>query len=222
MTSLPRSLRLALRQLLLDFGARLIRWTLLGRTSPSGFDQVDGREVDPSEPLVCHGARRLQHYGFRSRPPAGSEVLVLAPGGATSQKVYIASEAPGTGPSSQAEAEVELYAKPGQRVTLDKDGQITISAHGATIQITSAGDVLISAEAAHAVKVNGGGADVATVGSSVNCGSLSVVPSMGGVAQVLWTDPDNVVSTVVPNFPDRLTLTGRVTSGSARFKAPAP
>lgn len=211
-----------LKEMLSNFGAALLRLATLDRTDATGFDQMEGYAGDAADPDDQRSVKRLQHYGLRSRPPRGSQIMLLGPGGATSQKVYVASEAPGTGPADQAEGEVELYAKPGQRVILDKDGQITLTTKGATIRIDTDGNVLISAEGAHETRVNGGGAAVATVGSEVDCGYLSKTMGMGGIATLYWTDPDQTVSTVVPDHPDKLHLIGRVTSGSARFKAPAP
>jgi phage gp45-like len=193
------------RQLLLDFAAGLIRLSKVVSTSPDGYDQAEGRQHDPSEPETQGTTRRMQHYGLRSRAPAGSDQLLLAPGGASNQKICIATETPGLGPTDQVEGEVELYAKPGQRVRLDKDG-----------------NVRIDPKANQDTLVNGGGVNVAVVGSEVDCGSFSVTMAMGAVASVLWTPPGSVVSTVIATFPAATPITGKVTTGSAHFKAPAP
>lgn len=137
-----------------QYTARHIKWAVLAVSSIDGYEEIEGEEQG-SENAYQLPARRFQHYGYRSRPPVGSEMICVAPAGGESQRVSIASEKSGQGPDSQEEGEVEVYSKFGQRVTLDKDGAITITGK-ATVKIDQNGKVTIDAAAGQDVQVNGG------------------------------------------------------------------
>lgn len=179
---------------------------------------MEGRDADPDEPESQQKMRWLQTYGIASKPRAGSEVVAVSLGGAASNRVAIASATPGAGPQTQEDGEVELYSEHGQRVVLDKDGRITVSASGSTIVLKPDGTVAIDAKAGSDVVVNGGTAKVAVEGTDVDCGSLSVVVSMTGVAQVYWWPPGMLTFSPVPNYPAKLPMTGKIGPGAARFK----
>ena len=103
---------------------RLARRAILAVASQDGDDSAEGYQVASTDPQTQHAARKFQHYGFRSRPPVGSEIIALSLHGKTSNRVYIASEAAGTGPTSQEEDEVEIYSKYGHSIALQKTGRI--------------------------------------------------------------------------------------------------
>lgn len=156
----------AVRDWVRTYTARLVRRATLSATSADRADQIAGYEVDGDDPDYQQPVRRFQHYGLRSRPGPGTEVICVAPEGGTSQRCSIASEAPGIGPTDQADWEVELYARPGQRLTYDKDGNalllvaqgkgITIQVDsGASIEIEPGGDIRIDAPG-HQVNIQGG------------------------------------------------------------------
>ena len=87
----------------------------------------------------------MQHYGFRSRPGPGSEVVALAVAGYSSQLVAVASETPGQGPTDQTDGEVELYSQHGQRVQLQQDGGVRIqSKSGAVAWLKADGTIQLS------------------------------------------------------------------------------
>lgn len=143
---------------LLSLLRRIARRATLSRSAGDGYEQMDGYAVDPAEPEAADRVRRVQHYGFRSRPGpgTGTEIWALAPEAGASQRVYVASEVKGTGPTDQEDWEVEVYCKNGQRLTLDKDGQVLIRAKGATIKIDSNGAITIDTPAGQDVNIQSG------------------------------------------------------------------
>lgn len=207
------------RALIRGYIARVVRWGKISVSPASGYVQMEGRDADPDEPESQQKMRWLQTYGIASKPRAGSEVVAVSLGGAASNRVAIASATPGAGPQTQEDGEVELYSEHGQRVVLDKDGRLTVSASGSTIVLKPDGTLAIDAKAGSDVVVNGGTAKVAVEGTDVDCGALSVVVSMTGIAQVYWWAPGTLTFSPVPNYPAKLPITGKIGPGSARFKA---
>lgn len=120
------NLATSLKEWVKQWTSRFVRYGFLAQTEPTGFDQLEGSMGEPGEPAYQHPIRRFQHYGFRSRPKVGAELICVAPRGGTSNRVSIASEVPGEGPQNQAEGEVELYSQFGQRIFLKEDGSIHI------------------------------------------------------------------------------------------------
>lgn len=189
--------------------AWLVQYASISRSAANGADAVSGRVSG-----VQHEARRMHPWGLRGRPPVGAETITIGVDGSSGNKVEIAAEATTRtaqglqytyGPNDLAEGESALYSQGGAVVRLDEPGQVQVDAK-------SGQDVL----------VNGGGANVATVGSEVDCGSLSVTMSGSSVASVLWTAPGSLVSVPVAIFPATTPMTGKITNGSLHFKAPAP
>ena len=105
--------------------ARLVRKTILATATASGYDQVEGYEPAADEPRYGFGARRMQSYGFTSYVPEGAEVVVLAVGGGSNNRVYVASELPGAAPTLE-KGEVSIYSKFGQRLLLDKNSRVSV------------------------------------------------------------------------------------------------
>lgn len=207
------------REFVRQFVARIVRWGIVAARPEKGFIRMEGRETDPEEPLYQEVLRFLQQYGFRSCPRPGSEMAAVSVLGATNNRICVATETPGTGPEDQEEGEVELYAAFGQRVILDKDGQITITAKNATVKLDQDGNITIDSAPGKDVVLNGGSATVAREGDDADGGGLSVVVGMGGVAQVLYREPDTLVYTVVPTFPAELPLKAKLGPGAPRVKA---
>ena len=87
----------------------------------------------------------MQQYGFRSRPGPGSEAATLKVMGEKTQALFVATEAPGVGPNDQADWEVEVYAKTGQRIRLMADGSLRLSATGGAVaQLLTNGSVVLT------------------------------------------------------------------------------
>ena len=107
--------------------------------------ELAGRAGAADEPDYQDQALLMQQYGFRSRPGAGSELLTLGHLGSPTQRVAVASETPGQGPTDQVDGEVEIYSQHGQRVQLQEDGGVRIQAgSGAVVWLRADGKVQIS------------------------------------------------------------------------------
>lgn len=142
---------------------RLARWSTVAKTAANGWDEVTTQARGLGEPQGQDPARRMQHYGFRSTPPAGSEVVILACSGSASQRVIVASELPGAGPQSQPSGDAEMYVADGY--------ELWIRANGATVKIDKNGKVTADAAAGQDVVVNGGTTKVNRAGDPVTAGS---------------------------------------------------
>ena len=129
-----RQLKSWVLQQIANLGAR---WARIAASSAVRVYELEGRaggegEEGADEEPYQDAAVMYQHYGFRSRPGAQSEVISVACGG-TSQRAVIASETPGTGPTDQEDGEVELYAQTGQRIRLRADGSLHLSVTGGAV-----------------------------------------------------------------------------------------
>ena len=119
----------ALRQfvngLIAAWCSRLSRITRVGTSSADTFDYADGLQMRSTDPEVVHKTRRMQHYGFSSRPPRGAEVVEMLLGGASNNRVTVAEYS--GGPLDQEGGEVEFFAVHGQRIRLRTDGSVVIT-----------------------------------------------------------------------------------------------
>lgn len=107
----------------------------------------------------------MQHYGFRSRPGPGTEVVTVAILANANQRMGVASEAPGTGPADQEDWEVEIYSKAGQRIRLRADGSTVLQvASGSQVQLRADGSVLLVDASGGTAQLKNG---VLAVGSDV-------------------------------------------------------
>lgn len=185
---------------------RLVRYRRQTLVGASGADEVTGWPSGPGEPEGGDQVRRLQHYGFRSAPPAGSELLTVAVGGAAGQHVAIASDTPGAGPTDQAEGDVTVYCQDG--------ATCRIVANGASILIDANGKITVDAAPGQDIVLNGGTANLArTLVDPVDLGYLVVTPGAGGVGAVAWLPPG---TTPLPGPPAVVTpLVGKITGGAA-------
>lgn len=105
--------------------ASMVRLTTIRGRDAKGIYSCDGyRHPDDPESVVV--AKRGQHYGFCSEPPSdGTCVAVaVAVGGGASNRVAIAEYSTNT-PEIE-EGEVILWTKFGQRVLLNKDGDVVV------------------------------------------------------------------------------------------------
>lgn len=94
-----------------------------GRTA-RGYYSMDGYQAAPDEPESTDSSQRFGHYGFLSEVPNNCEVIVLAIHGAASNRVGVAERHPNE-PELQG-GEVLLWTEYGQRVLLDKNGDVVI------------------------------------------------------------------------------------------------
>jgi len=131
-----------------QWAMRLVRKATLAVSSADRHEQIDGHVTDEDDPDYQQPVLRFQWYGFRSRPGAGpgTELITVAPEGGTSQRVAVAGEVSGQGPTDQEDWEVEIYCKYGQRIRLNKNGQILIDA-------ASGQDIILNQGSAHVARV---------------------------------------------------------------------
>jgi phage gp45-like len=80
--------------------------------------------ADEPEENVEH----MQPYGLSFVPPAGAEVLALAPGGSTSAMVAICAQLPGDRPTGGEAGTGGLYTRGAWRLFIDLDGTVHLGA----------------------------------------------------------------------------------------------
>lgn len=125
--------------------------------------ELAGRAGAADEPDYQDQGLLMQHYGFRSRPGAGSELVTLAHLAAATQRLAVASESPGTGPTDQEDWEVEIYSKTGQRIRLMADGSMHLSVPGGgVVYLPPDGRVLLADGSGGTATLEGGRLTVST------------------------------------------------------------
>lgn len=125
---------MAVSQEFKTYCARFVRKLILRGRAATGFYSMEGYQSAPDEPQQNIVAKRAQHYGFLSEAPDGAEVIALAINGGASNRVGIAETV--TDEPTIAQDEVLLWARPGQRLLLDKDKRVSIgNGNGGTVII---------------------------------------------------------------------------------------
>lgn len=128
----------AIRDWVRNLLASMVRLTTIRGRDAKGIYSCDGyRHPDDPESVVV--AKRAQHYGLCSEPPNDGTcvAVVVAVGGGASNRVAVAEYSTNT-PEIE-EGEVVLWTKAGQRVLLNKDGDvIVIPAAGRKVLLGSA------------------------------------------------------------------------------------
>lgn len=72
------------------------------------------------------GVRLMQHYGFASVPKSGAHGVALFVGGARDDCVLVASQGEAGGIPALDSGEVALFSEYGQKVVLDKNGNVDV------------------------------------------------------------------------------------------------
>ena len=88
---------------------------------------------------------RIAEFGLTSRPPYGSDVLVVFLGGDRSKGVVVATAHQGSRPKGLLAGETMLYDLWGKSVYLTKAGGIVVEAQGAPVTVNNATTVTINA-----------------------------------------------------------------------------
>lgn len=88
---------------------------------------------------------RIAEFGLTSRPPDGSDVLVVFLGGDRSKGVVVATAHQGSRPKGLLAGETMLYDLWGKSVYLTKAGGIVVEAQGAPVTVNNATTVTINA-----------------------------------------------------------------------------
>jgi hypothetical protein len=168
--------------------ARLVHFTYFSGNSATGTQ--DNVECDHSDPDAGNYlVRRMQHFGFRSRPPSGVAAIRLGNFEAAGNSVVVAEDSERYGPGDLNDGEVAIYNKQ----------------NGTEIRLDAQGNIKITAGSGANVVVNGGNADVGRVGDQVQVtiptGSF-LVGATGGTFN-----------------PAPVTVNGTITAGAPNFKA---
>ena len=88
---------------------------------------------------------RLAEFGFTSRPPVGSDVVVLFPAGDRTNAVVVATGHQETRPRGLQEGESQVYDQWGKYLYFTKDGGIVVEAQGTPVTVNNATTVTINA-----------------------------------------------------------------------------
>ncbi|HJU24544.1 MAG TPA: phage baseplate assembly protein [Casimicrobiaceae bacterium] len=161
-----RRMREELRELIRQEAANKIQFTRITKSSDTGQqDSVHGHQIEGSgEVNYDYFVRRFQHYGFRSRPPAGTWAIKIN-AGRSANAVIIAEDSERYAPTGIADGDVVLF----NRVT------------GVQLYLKAAdGSVLITDKQGSQVKLDGTGT-IDIVASTVNVGgTTSLQPAVLG------------------------------------------
>lgn len=118
--------------------------------------QAKGKQDDVDDDLEL-----FEPYGFTSAPPAGSECLVLRPGGERAKSVALAAGDRSTRPQGDAglaQGEVAVYHQNGILVALRNDQTVEIQTpQGASVVIDPAGKVAVTPAPGQVVELAGPG-----------------------------------------------------------------
>lgn len=179
----------------------------------SRADRAQRAQSWPSpETTGDRAATRFQHFGFRSRPPVGTNTIMLLVGGAATAGVSVAEDSNGHGPDDLEEGECALYSVANAKaVWIDKDGRVWLLSK-------SGQDVNITAQGSGVVKVNGGSLEVAR--------KTDPVKLVAGGKQATWMAQVELAITAlggVAPSPPVITFVDspdmQIADGAARFKA---
>jgi phage gp45-like len=110
----------------LTYLSRFIRKLIIRGRKRTGYFSTEGYQSAPNEPVQAMGIKRAQHYGFVSEPPDGTESLVLAINGGASNRVSVAEWTTDEPEIDAPGAEVLIWCRNGQRILLNKDGDVVI------------------------------------------------------------------------------------------------
>jgi phage gp45-like len=127
--------------------ARLFHFTYYSGSSATGNqDQVVCDQNDQNS--GSYAVQRMQHFGFRSRPPKNVWAIRLGNHEAASNSVVIAEDSDRYGPGDLEDGEVALYNKTtGTEIRLDEEGNVIITTPaGKTIQLNGSDQQLLMAD----------------------------------------------------------------------------
>lgn len=110
----------------LTYLSRLVRKVIIRGRKMVGYFSAEGYQSAPNEPVQAMGIKRAQHYGFVSEPPDGTEAIALAINGGASNRVSVAEYTTDTPEIDVPGMEVLVWCRNGQRILLNKDGDVVI------------------------------------------------------------------------------------------------
>lgn len=88
---------------------------------------------------------RIAEFGFTSRPPEGSDVIVIFVGGDRSNGVAVATGHQQSRPTGLLEGEAMVYDLWGKKIYFTKGGGIVIDAKGTPVTVNNATSVTVNA-----------------------------------------------------------------------------
>jgi phage baseplate assembly protein V len=118
--------------------------THIGRGVMRRVEVVEVDDTGPIQKVTVMGLAdefyelplRGQPHGLTSVPKVGSVGYLMLANGRPDQAFLMGLEHPDDRPTGRAEGEATMYATPGQRVDMDKDGNVAIrSAAGGVVHI---------------------------------------------------------------------------------------
>ena len=197
----------------------VIAYSQVTRTTAAGLDDGDAAAA-PTIESYDNSVRRMQHAGFRSRPPVGARTLAVHPQGRATNAITVAEDVPGAGPSDLAEGETAVFGT---------------GTAAAVIRLDEEGNAAIDAAATKDINANGGGAKVATDTTPTDNGTFAATAATntltlvftppGGAAVPIGTYVFTIVGPnilITPGGATFAAMTGKVNGGSLHFFAPAP
>lgn len=196
-----RQLGVELRDYARQLVANAIQYTQMTRSTSSGEqDKVAGyRSEGAGEQDYDYEVRRVQHFGFRSRPPANVWAVRLATTGGATNNVTVGEDSTRYGPSDLDDGEVALFnSVTGLEVRFDRDGNINAqSASGKSVNL------------------QGGDRGVARLKDTVDGGTLIFVPSPPALTYV---QPGGDMPPI-PQGATTIALKGVISSASDKTKS---
>lgn len=153
--------------------ANVVQVSSVALTDASGKGEgVDGR---PASESSQRSVRRIQHAGFRSRPPKAATAVLLSVEGSSTKVVVVAEDDGQSITLDDGETKVYAPAKPTAYLWIDKDGGIkATNASGASVQISKDGAVDVGSAAAQQITITAGaGASIVLKGNAAG-GTLNV------------------------------------------------
>jgi phage gp45-like len=128
----------------------LVQFGPVSLSSSSGEDdKVEGLTKDGEDDKAYdYQVKRMQHFGFRSRPPKDVWAIRIGIGGGSTNNATVAEESDQYGPSDLEDGEVAIYNKvTGTEIRFDENGDVIVN--GGTKKIARVDD---TAKAAAAMK----------------------------------------------------------------------
>lgn len=195
-------LRETLREYSRQLVANAIQFTQFTRSTSSGeHDKVAGyRSEGVGEEDYDYEVRRVQHFGFRSRPPKDVWTVRLATTGGATNNVTVGEDSTRYGPSDLEDGEVALFN----------------SVSGLEVRFDNKGNINARSAPGQQVSLQGGDRGVARLNDSVDCGTLIFVP--GPSAALSYVPPGGQMPPI-PQGGATIALKGVIASASEKTKS---
>lgn len=217
-SDLPRNLA-ELRRYILMIGGRMIKWsTTATQNARQGWIRVTIPPVDPANPAGTSGqkerdntdsVRLIQQYGFRSRPIAGSEIVIGKPRGGPNNEVALGTDNLSRGPSDLAEGECAIYSSADR---MESGTQALCR-----VRLGADGKIAVDSKTGQDVVVNQGTKKVARVDDQVNVAGSKLTPAT--FAFYLEQIRLQIIAAGGGNIGDPPSHMGDIATGADRFKA---